>query len=124
MTRPPVSLLLIFFFAKPLVARQADILSGQIGLEADKLKMLERKLNAVSSKSSTGKKLMEEVRAQTLLIQNEASRYRELISFFECRSVQTQKQYNPQLLILSRPAPMSLKTRLKVSESMNWEKPM
>ncbi|MFW2366669.1 MAG: mechanosensitive ion channel family protein [Desulforhopalus sp.] len=63
-----------FAYAKPLVTRQANILSGQIGLETDKLNALERKLSAVSSESSTGKKLLDDIRAQTLLIKNEARR--------------------------------------------------
>ena len=67
-----------FSFAKPLIKKHADMLSGLIGLEKDKLTLLEKKLSAVSSESADGKKLLSDIRAQNLRIQNEASRLKSM----------------------------------------------
>lgn len=73
--------------AKSAVTKQADLLSGQIGLEEDKLTALERKLSVVSSESKTGKELLTRIRSQDLLIQNEARRLQNMADLLEAMEV-------------------------------------
>ena len=67
----------------PLIINQADMLSGLIGLENDKLIKLERKLSAVSSESNIGKKLLNDIRAQNLLLQIDANRLKTMATLLD-----------------------------------------
>ncbi len=60
--------------AQNQVKQQADMLSGLIGINEDKLLKLEKKLSVVRNESTTGKKLITDVAVQNLEIQDYANR--------------------------------------------------
>lgn len=70
-------------FAQPLVKRQANVLSGLLGFDQDKLAVLERKLSVVSSESKSGTELLSEIRTQNLLIQSDAKRLQKMAELLE-----------------------------------------
>lgn len=69
--------------ATSLVTKQADLLSGQIGLEQDTLTAIEKKLSVVSSESKAGQELLTKLRSQDLLIQTTARRLQSMADLLE-----------------------------------------
>lgn len=76
-----------FTFLKPLVTRQANMLSGRIGLHQEKLIKLDKKLSTVSSDSKVGKQLLTEIRTHNLLIQNDSKRLQNMAELLETMKV-------------------------------------
>ena len=70
-------------YVKPLLKKQADILSGIVGLDNDELAVLEKKLSAVSNESKSGKELLSKIRAQNMLIQTDARRLNKAANLLE-----------------------------------------
>lgn len=72
-----------YTYVKPLVKRQADMLSGLIGFEKAKLAKLQKKLSIVSNESKEGKKILSDIRAQNQLIQHYADRLQDMVKLLE-----------------------------------------
>lgn len=70
-------------FAKPLITKQANMLAGSIGLEKDKLALLEKNLSGVPTDSSTGKKLLTDIRMQNIRIRDNARRLQSMALLLE-----------------------------------------
>lgn len=73
--------------ARGMVHKQADVLSGLIGLNEDKLLKLEKKLSAVRSESTTGKKLLSDIAFKNLEIQDYANRLELMVDLMKSMEV-------------------------------------
>lgn len=73
--------------AKSLVYKQADMLSGLIGLNEDKLLKLEKKLSAVRSESATGQKLLSDIAFKNLEIQDYANRLEAMVDLLSSMEI-------------------------------------
>jgi len=65
--------------SKKLVKKQADTLSGLIGINEDKLLKLEKKLSVIRNESDTGKKLISEIALKNVEIQDYATRLQTMV---------------------------------------------
>ena len=65
--------------AEGLVKKQADMLSGLIGVTKDKLIKLEKKISVIRNESDTGKKLITEIAIKNLEIQDYANRLQTMV---------------------------------------------
>ena len=65
--------------SKKLVKKQADMLSGLIGINEDKLLKLEKKLSVIRNESDTGKKLISEIALKNVEIQDYATRLQAMV---------------------------------------------
>lgn len=74
-------------FVKSLIKKQADVLSGTIRFDKDNLAKLEKKLSYVSSESSTGKNILADIRAQNVLVQDDARRLETMAQLLESMDI-------------------------------------
>lgn len=76
-------------FAKKLVKKQADMLSGLIGINKDALLKIEKKLSVVRNESNTGKKLISDSALKNLEIQAYAGRLQIMVNLLTSMDVDT-----------------------------------
>ena len=73
--------------AESQVKKQADMLSGLIGVTKDKLIKLEKKISVIRNESDTGKKLITEIAIKNLEIQDYANRLQTMVDLLASMEV-------------------------------------